>query len=140
MSINRVILTGNIGKEIDLKYTQSGKAVANFSLAVTDSFDREKTNWINIVVWNKTAESCASYLSKGSKIGIDGRIQVRDYENQEGKKVYVTEVVADRVEFLDSKKSGESKPQEKPQGGQDKAWAELGNIEIEDGSGEDIPF
>ena len=140
MSVNRCIFTGRLGKPVELKYTQSGKAVANFSLAVSDSYDKEKTHWLSITVWGKSAENCAQYIDKGSHVAVEGRVSTRDYEKQDGTKVYVTEFVADRVEFLDSKKSGESKPQEKPQGGQDKAWAELGNIEIEDGSGEDIPF
>ena len=118
MSINKVILTGRLGKDVELRYTQSGKAVATFSLAVTDSFNREVTHWLNIVVWGKSAENCANYLSKGSLVGVDGRIQTRNYENKEGRKVYVTEIVADRVEFLDSK--GKS---DKPAGN----WEEIGH-------------
>jgi len=124
MSINKAILTGRLGKEVELRYTQSGKAVATFSLAVTDSFNREVTHWLNIVVWGKSAENCANYLSKGSLVGVDGRIQTRNYENKEGRKVYVTEIVADRVEFLDSK--GKS---DKPAGN----WDDIGReIETDD--------
>lgn len=118
MSINKAILTGRLGKEVELRYTQSGKAVATFSLAVTDNYNREVTHWLNIVAWNKQAENCANYLSKGSLVGVEGRIQTRNYENKEGRKVYVTEIVADRVEFLDSKGKGD-----KPAGD----WDEIGH-------------
>jgi single-strand DNA-binding protein len=128
MSINKVILTGRLGKDVELRYTPSGKAVATFSLAVTDSYNREVTHWLNIVVWGKSAESCATYLSKGSLVGVDGRIQTRNYENKEGRKVYVTEIVADRVEFLDSK--GKS---DKPA---NDSWSDVG-VEITD---DDAPF
>ena len=124
MSINKVILTGRLGQDPELRNTTTGKAVATFSLAVTDNYNREVTHWLNVVVWNKQAENCSAYLSKGSLVGVEGRIQTRNYENKEGRKVYVTEVVADRVEFLDSK--GKS---DKPAGG----WDDLGHeIETDD--------
>ena len=129
MSINRTILTGRLGKNPDLRYTQSGKAVATFSLAVTDNFNREVTHWLNIVTWGKSAENVAQYLSKGSHVAVEGRISTRNYENKEGRKVYVTEIVADRVEFLDSK--GKS---DKPAGN----WDDLGHeIETDD---DETPF
>ena len=132
MSINKVILTGRLGKEPQMAYTKSGKEVATFSLAVTDSYNREVTHWITCVVWGKPAENCANYLSKGSLVGIDGRIQTRNYENQEGRKVYVTEIVADRVEFLDSKSK------DKPTDTAD--YTDIGNIEIDSDTDDDIPF
>lgn len=129
MSINKVILTGRLGQDPELRITTTGKAVATFSLAVTDNYNREVTHWLNIVAWNKQAKNCANYLSKGSLVGVDGRIQTRNYENKEGRKVYVTEIVADRVEFLDSK--GKS---DKPAGG----WDDLGHeIETDD---DEVPF
>jgi single-strand DNA-binding protein len=129
MSINRTILTGRLGKDPELRYAQSGKAVATFSLAVTDNYNREVTHWLNIVTWNKQAENCANYLSKGSHVAVEGRISTRNYENKEGRKVYVTEIVADRVEFLDPK--GKS---DKPTGG----WDDLGHeIETDD---DETPF
>ena len=115
-----------------MAYTKSGKAVATFSLAVTDSYNREVTHWLNIVVWGKPAENCANYLNKGSLVGIDGRIQTRNYENQEGRKVYVTEIVADRVEFLDSKGKGKSENAAD--------YSDIGQgIQLDDDS-DDIPF
>lgn len=134
MSINRVILTGKLGRDVELKYTPAGKAVATFNLAVNDNFNREKTHWLPIVVWGKSAENCANYIGKGSSVAIDGRINTRDYENREGKKVYVTEIVADSVQFLDRKKedAGETSQQEHD------PWEDLGKeIRLED---IDIPF
>ena len=141
MSINKVIFTGRLGKDVELKYTTTGKAVANFILAVNDSYDRDKTHWLPIVVWGKSAENCAQYIGKGSHIAVEGRVSTRDYEKQDGTKVYVTEFVADRVEFLDSKKSGESKPQQPKDD-----WSDLGRdvsltgIDIVDDSEDQIPF
>ncbi len=126
MSINKVVLTGRLGQDVELRHTTTGKAVATFSLAVTDNYNREVTHWLNIVTWGKSAENCSAYLSKGSLVGVEGRIQTRNYENKEGRKVYVTEIVADRVEFLDSK--GKS---DKPAGG----WDEIGHeIDTDDES------
>ena len=129
MSINKVVLTGRLGQDVELRHTTTGKAVATFSLAVTDNYNREVTHWLNIVTWGKSAENCSAYLSKGSLVGVEGRIQTRNYENKEGRKVYVTEIVADRVEFLDPK--GKS---DKPAGG----WDDLGHeIETDD---DETPF
>ncbi|MCZ0702230.1 single-strand DNA-binding protein [Natronobacillus azotifigens] len=105
--LNRVVLVGRLTKDPDLRYTASGVAVANFTIAVNRPFsnqqgDRE-ADFINCVVWRKPAENLANYMSKGSQIGVDGRIQTRSFDGQDGKRVYVTEVVADSVQFLESK-------------------------------------
>lgn len=114
MSINKVILTGNLTKDPDVKYTQSGKAVAMFSIAVNDGFgDNQKTYYPNIVVWGKTAETVGNNLVKGSKVGVVGKLTTRSYDNSAGQKVYVTEVVADMyggIEFLGNKKHSQSNP------------------------------
>jgi single-strand DNA-binding protein len=114
MSINKIVLTGNLTKNPEVKYTQSGKAVAMFSIAVNDGFgDNQKTYYPNIVVWGKTAETVGNNLGKGSKVGVVGKLTTRSYDNSAGQKVYVTEVVADMyggVEFLSSKKQGQSNP------------------------------
>lgn len=107
--LNRVVLVGRLTKDPDLRYTASGIAVANFTIAVNRPFsnqqgDRE-ADFINCVVWRKPAENLANYMGKGSLIGVDGRIQTRSYDGQDGKRVYVTEVVADSVQFLESKNS-----------------------------------
>jgi single-strand DNA-binding protein len=107
--LNRVILIGRLCTDPTLKYTPQGTAVCTFTLAVGRKFKRDETDFIPIVVWQKAAENCAQYLTKGSQCAVEGRIQTRNYENQEGRKVYVTEVVAEDVRFLDSK--GGSKPE-----------------------------
>ena len=104
MSINKIIISGRLGKAVDLRQTQSGKAVATFTLAVTDSFNREVTHWFDCVVWGATAESCAKYLDKGSRVIVDGRGGFRSWE-KDGKKYTKFEVTADRVEFLDPPRS-----------------------------------
>ena len=113
MSINKIVLTGNLTKDPDVKYTQAGKAVAMFSIAVNDGFgDNQKTYYPNIVVWGKTAETVGNNLVKGSKVGVVGKLTSRSYESN-GQKKYITEVVADTyggVEFLSSKKQGQSNP------------------------------
>jgi single-strand DNA-binding protein len=114
MSINKIVLTGNLTKNPEVKYTQSGKAVAMFSIAVNDGFgDNQKTYYPNIVVWGKTAETVGNNLVKGSKVGVVGKLTTRSYDNSAGQKVYVTEVVADMyggIEFLGSKKQSKSNP------------------------------
>lgn len=105
--LNRVILIGRLTKDPELRYTPSGVAVAQFTLAIdrpfTNSQSKEReTDFLNIITWNKLAETCANYLKKGRLTAIEGRIQTRNYDNNEGKKVYVTEVVADNVRFLES--------------------------------------
>lgn len=110
--LNRVVLIGRLTKDPDLRYTPAGHAVCRFTLAVDRAFSKEdEADFIPIVTWKKTAEACANYLRKGRLTAVDGRIQVRSYENEEGRRIYVTEVVADNVRFLESKK--EQEPQEK---------------------------
>lgn len=100
--MNRTILIGRLAKDVDLRFTASGKAVATFSLAVNRPFSKEKeADFFNVVVWGKSAENCANYLAKGRLVGLEGRLQSRSYETQDGSKRYVTEVVADNVEFLE---------------------------------------
>ena len=104
--LNRVILIGRLTRDPELRYTPSGVAVAQFALAVDRPFTNQQGNreadFINIVVWRKQAENCANYLRKGRLVAVEGRIQTRNYENSEGRRVYVTEVVANNVRFLES--------------------------------------
>lgn len=106
--INQTVLVGRLTKDPDLTYTPTGIATTKFTLAVNRAFksqnSEQEADFINIVVWRKAAESAANYLKKGSLAGITGRIQTRNYEGQDGKKVYVTEVIAESVQFLDSKR------------------------------------
>ncbi len=106
MSVNKVILVGNLGKDPDLRYTASGTAVCNFSLATTESYkDRdgnrqEKTEWHNIVVWRQLAEICGKYLAKGKQVYIEGKLQTRKWEDRDGNPRYTTEIVADQMQML----------------------------------------
>lgn len=106
--INRVVLVGRLARDPDLRYTPNGNAVVNFTLAVNRTFKNsngeQEADFINCQAWRTTAENVAQYLRKGSLAGIEGRIQTRSYENDEGRRVYVTEVVADSVQFLEPKK------------------------------------
>lgn len=108
MSINRVVLVGRLTKDPDLKYTKSGIAVCNFTLACNRPFKsqngEQEADFIQVQTWRKQAENAANYLSKGSLCGVDGRIQTRNFEGQDGRRVYVTEVVADSVQFLEPKR------------------------------------
>lgn len=109
--LNRVVLVGRLTKDPDLRYTPSGVAVANFTLAVNRPFTNQQGNreadFINCVVWRRPAENLANYMKKGSMVGVDGRLQTRNFEGQDGKMVYMTEVVADSVQFLETKSSNQ---------------------------------
>ncbi|CAI6064179.1 single-stranded DNA-binding protein [Cohnella sp. JJ-181] len=108
--LNRVILIGRLTKDPELRYTPAGVAVAQFTLAVDRPFSRDsgggererEADFIPVVTWRQLAETCANYLRKGRLAAVEGRIQVRNYENNEGRRVYVTEVIADNVRFLES--------------------------------------
>lgn len=112
MSLNKAILIGRLTKDPELRYTSSGVAVTQFTLAVDRQFAREGeergADFIPIVVWRAAAEACANHLKKGSQVAVDGRIQTRNYENNEGRRVYVTEVVANDVRFLSKAKGNDS--------------------------------
>ncbi|HAM1976026.1 TPA: single-stranded DNA-binding protein [Listeria monocytogenes] len=105
--MNRVILVGRLTKDPDLRYTPSGAAVATFTLAVNRPFKNgqgeQEADFIQCVVWRKPAENVANFLKKGSMAGVDGRVQTRNYEGNDGKRVFVTEVVAESVQFLEPK-------------------------------------
>lgn len=103
--INRVVLVGRLTADPELRYTPNGIAVATFRLAVSRPFSNQQgereADFINCVVWRKPAENVANFLKKGSLAGVDGRIQTRTYDGQDGKRVYVTEVLAESVQFLE---------------------------------------
>lgn len=102
--INRAILLGRLTKDPELRYTSSGIAVTTFTLAIdrrsSNQQGERETDFIPIVAWRQLGELCANYLKKGQQAAVEGRIQVRNYDNKEGRKVYVTEIVADNVQFL----------------------------------------
>lgn len=118
--MNRVVLVGRLTRDPDLRYTASGVAVANFNIAVNRPFTNQQggrdADFINCVVWRRPAENLANYMKKGNLIGVDGRIQTRSFENKEGQMVYVTEVVADSVQFLESRNASQGQGQGRPEG------------------------
>ncbi|KRN89317.1 single-stranded DNA-binding protein [Ligilactobacillus ceti] len=119
--INRATLVGRLTRDPDLRYTQSGIAVATFTLAVNRQFKNQngerEADFINCVIWRKAAENFANFTHKGSLIGVDGRIQTRNYENQQGQRVYVTEVAVDSFSLLESRSEAERYRQSNPAGG-----------------------
>ena len=135
--LNQVLLVGNLGKDPEISTIPSGAVVAKFSLATSESFTdkttgvkQDKTEWHNIIVWNKQAENCAEYLRKGSKALVEGEIQYSSYE-KDGVKKYSTEIVANNVQFLDRKgQDASSQPQ----------MAAAHSVPSFDVSSEEIPF
>ena len=121
---------GRLTKEIELKTTSSGKSVAKFTLAINNPYNRDETDFINCVVWEKKAENMAKFLTKGSQVGISGRLNVSSYEDKNGNKVWKTEVIVSDFYLIESRKSDE-KPQVKPQ------FEDGPTFDIEDS---DLPF
>ena len=116
--MNACILIGRLTADPELRYTNSGVAVATFTLAVDRQKQKDKekeTDFINVVVWQKLGELCAQYLKKGRLAAVEGRLQIRQYENKDGQKVKVAEIVANQVQFLDKGDSAEKSQQQKPQ-------------------------
>lgn len=110
--VNKVILVGRLGKDPEMRYTSGGSPVTHFSLATDESWkdqsgERQKrTEWHNIVVWNKLAETCSQYLSKGKMVYIEGRIQTREWDDKDGNKRRTTEIVASDMKMLEKKPEG----------------------------------
>lgn len=144
--INNVVLVGRLTKDLDLRYTASGTGVATFTLAVNRNFTNQDGNreadFINCVIWRKSAETLANYARKGTLLGVTGRIQTRNYENQQGQRVYVTEVVADNFQLMESRSDNEKRQTDKPQQNTNTNNAESdpfngSSIDISD---DDLPF
>ena len=137
--MNRTVLVGRLTKDPDLRYTPSGVAVATFTLAVNRPFSNDagerEADFINCVVWRKPAENVSNFLKKGSLAGVDGRIQTRNYEGQDGKRVYVTEVVAESVQFLEPRAEGTRQNHESQRQNQGNSNGSLPDI-----SDDDLPF
>lgn len=114
MSLNKAMIIGRLGQDPEIRYTQSGTATGNFSLATSESWTdksgnrQEKTEWHRIIVFGKQAENCAKYLKKGRQAYVEGRLQTREWEDRNGNKRTTTEIVAQTVQFLDSGNSGDS--------------------------------
>ncbi len=120
MSVNKAILIGNLGADPELHYTPSGRAVATFRLATTDRWvgqdgeSNERTVWHNIVVWGKQAETAKEYLKKGRQVYVEGRIVNRSYDDKEGNKRYVSEIVALNIRFLGTRADAAAEPAAEP--------------------------
>jgi single-strand DNA-binding protein len=140
-SVNKVILVGNLGKDPEVRYTPGGQAVAKFPLATTDNWTdqsgqrQEKTEWHNVVVWGKQAENCGQYLAKGRQVYLEGSIRSRSYDDKEGNKRYITEVVAQRVQFLGG--GGGGRGAQSDSGGLGGGVDDFGSGPIPD---DDVPF
>lgn len=131
MSLNRISVMGRIGKDLELRRTQSGKAVTNFPIAVDRDGKDAGTDWFDVVAWERTAEFAAQYCAKGRKVVVDGRLQARDWTDKDGNKRRSVEIIANSVYFADSK----------PQDGNDSSASYSiagGMIEVEDDG--DLPF
>ena len=144
-NINRVVLVGNLTKDPELRHTPSGTAVCSLRLAVNtrrkDSATgewTEKPNYFDITVWGNQGESCAQYLAKGRPVGVDGRLEWREWDAQDGTKRQAVEIIADSVQFLGSRGDGEGggQPQFVPAG----AAAQTENADFAAGADDDIPF
>ena len=142
--LNKAEIIGRLGQDPDIRYTQSGTAVANISMATNHSVKQdgdwvEATEWHRIVVWGKLAEACAEYLSKGSQAYISGRLQTRSWEDKDGVKRWATEIVAQDVIFLDSKGQGQ-KSDRPPAPPQEKSEASNQAGGYDASEEDDIPF
>ena len=137
--INKAILVGNLGSDPELRYTQSGTAVATLSIATSrqwkdkDGQKQEETEWHRVAVWDKIAEFCGNYLKKGMKVYIEGRIQTRKWQDSDGKDKYTTEIVAHTVQNLSPKQENEP-PSQNQQRGQQELYPNAESV------GDDVPF
>ena len=131
--MNHIVLIGRTTREVELRYTPNGVAVSNFDLAVDrpvkNAKGEKETDFIRIITWQKTAENCANYLKKGRLVAVEGRLQIRSYENQDGQKRRVAEVVANFVQFLEraNQESGQDQPSSPASGSGD----DLGGIDLD---------
>lgn len=141
--INNTVLVGRLTKDVELRYTPSNVAVATFTLAVNRTFKNEngerEADFINCVMWRQQAENLANWAKKGALIGITGRIQTRSYDNQQGQRVYVTEVVAETFQLLESKGQGNQGQQRQAQQ-QAPDFSRSANTNPLDISDDDLPF
>ncbi len=120
--VNKVILVGNLGKDPEVRFTPNGRALAKFPVATTerwtdqDGTKQERTEWHNVVVWGKQAETCGQYLSKGRQVFVEGSIRSRQYDDKDGNKRYITEIVARDVRFLGGGRGGQEAAVQVPAG------------------------
>lgn len=143
--LNNVSLVGRLTKDVELRYTPSNVAVATFTLAVNRTFKNEngerEADFINCVMWRQQAENLANWCKKGALIGVTGRIQTRSYDNQQGQRVYVTEVVAEQFQLLESRNSqSQSQGQQKQAQQETPDFSRSANANPLDISDDDLPF
>ena len=143
--LNNVSLVGRLTKDVDLRYTPSNVAVATFTLAVNRTFKNEngerEADFINCVMWRQQAENLANWAKKGALIGVTGRIQTRSYDNQQGQRIYVTEVVAEQFQLLESKGQQGNQTQQRQQAQQQTTdFSRSANTNPLDISSDDLPF
>lgn len=142
--LNNVSLVGRLTKNVELRYTPSNVAVATFTLAVNRTFKNEngerEADFINCVMWQQQAENLANWAKKGSLIGITGRIQTRSYDNQQGQRVYVTEVVAETFQLLESKGQQSNQGQQRQAQQQTPDFSRSARTNLLDISSDDLPF
>ena len=145
MSLNRVFIMGNLGQDPELRYTPSQTPVVTMSVATTDvrtvdGQKQEQTEWHRVVVWGKLAEICGKHLSKGRQVYVEGRLQTRQWEDQQGQKKYTTEIVANTVQFLGSAGGERSADNNRNSGGGDDFGYQDFGPEPSFNSSDDIPF
>ena len=137
-SVNKIIIIGNLGKDPEMRFTPNGNPVTSFSVATNQRYttsageQREETEWFTVVAWNKLAEQCNQYLSKGRMVYVEGRLHSRTWDGQDGQKHFVNEIVASTVRFLDRQGAAPLPGDKASSGGEDGGGEELGP--------DDIPF
>lgn len=145
--VNKAIILGNLGKDPETRYMPDGKAVANFSIATSESWKdkstgqaQEKTEWHNITVYGRLAVICGEYLRKGSKVYVEGKLQTRKWQDKEGKDRYTTEIIANEMQMLDGKGNEASPRQASPEVQNEVPRANQSNSAPADDFDDDIPF
>ena len=144
--INRVVLTGRLTRDLELRITQSGTPVVSFTLAVDRNFRKDgqpEADFINCVTWNRQAEAMAQYLHRGSLIGVDGHLQTRSYENQQGQRVYITEVLVESFTFLEPRanaKPHQTPPKPSPSTSDGYYRTDTSDVDTIGIEGDDLPF
>ena len=145
MSVNKAILVGNLGKDPEVRFTGTGRAVCKFPLATSHAWNdndgkrQERTEWHNIIVWGKQGETCGKFLSKGRQVFVEGEIRSRSYDDKDGNKRYITEIIAQSVRFLGGRggAAGGGSPRRFPEEPAGWAWAAAAAPPTDD---DDIPF
>ena len=138
MAVNNITVSGRLTKELEIRYTQSGKAVGNTTIAVDRKYTRDETDFFNVVIWGKSAENLANFTAKGSPVAFEGRLQSRNYENSQGQKVTVIEIVANDFTLFENKTETEQRRKGNPtQQSHNDPFATGKEIDIQDDS---LPF